>query len=333
MMFLCFRRLFLWTLFVISVIGIAAVLWLWHTAGKLTDEIRTPVPDYYQTWLQQPEKHGMQVQIIPCDNRQSYCLIALPDAKAALGNRGRVMRRQLQFMQVTLPRQGMAKGIMVLLHGRGSRKEFMLPIAERFVAAGFICVIPDLPAHGEHLLRRQYFAGTNDEAAFAERVLDDARQHLKQPELPAALWAMSLGGAFANRSVANNEKVWRSLVIVSSFDELNKVLRDKLDFLPDFLADNIHLLFLQILKWRQGFDVGKASPKQWAADITLPVLVVHGDQDTVIRQPHGKALFDAYKSNDKTWINVSGGNHHNVLITPMPLYATMGAWLLQHLSD
>lgn len=110
-------------------------------------------------------------------------------------------------------------------------------------------------------------------------------------------------------------------------------LWDKLHFLPDFLAQRTQSLFVQMVQWRTGFHVQNASPREWAKGITLPVLVVHGDQDRVIQQSRGRTLFHAYGSQDRTWISLSGDNHHNVLVTPVPLYATMGTWLLQHVSD
>lgn len=332
LMLLFFRKLLLLSVCFVIIVGLVLVIWLWQLAGTLTNEIRTPVPEYYQTWLNHPEQHGMKLQKIPCENGQSRCLIASPDAQSILGQRGIIMRQQLQSMHTLPPVHGTAKGLLVLLHGRGSRKEFMLPIAERFVAAGFICIIPDLPAHGEHLAKQQFFASKDSEAHFANKILNEARQYLNRPKLPAAIWAMSLGGVFANRSVAHNEQLWQGLVIVSSFDELDKVLRDKLNFLPHFLAEPIQSLFLQIIKWRVGFDVKESNPKFWAKTITLPVLLAHGDQDKVIQPSRGRALFNSYASKDKTWISVRGGNHHNVLITPMPLYATMGAWLLTHIK-
>lgn len=328
-----FRRLFVLGISLIAIIALALGIWLWQLAKTLTNEIRTPVPDYYQAWLNHPEQHGMKLQKIPCEDGQSRCLIASPDKDSILGQRGVIMRQQLQSMHTTPPPLGTAKGLLILLHGRGSRKEFMLPIAERFVAAGFICIMPDLPAHGEHLAPQQFFASSNSESHFAETILNEARQHLNHSKLPAAIWAMSLGGAFANRSITHNEELWQGLIIVSSFDELDKILQDKLHFLPHFLAKHIHALFLQMIEWRVGFDVKKSSPKQWVKTVTLPVLLVHGEQDNVIQLPRGKALFNAYASKDKTWISVRGGNHHNVLITPMPLYATMGAWLLAHIQN
>lgn len=328
-----FHRLCLFLFIPLSVVCILLFIWLWQTSATLTQEIRTPIPEHIQTWLQHPEQHGMQLQSIACGNGKSRCLIASPSPQIPLAKRGAIIRKQLNAMNTPLSPLGDVKGILVLLHGRGSRKEFMLAIAERFVAAGFICVMPDLPAHGEHKTPQQYFATTLEESHFAADVLATARQHLNQPDLPAALWAMSLGTAFANRSLAVDGQQWKAAVIISGFDDLNSILLDKLDFLPDFLARPVHWLFTRMLKWRFDFNSGEATPKDWAIKINHPLLLVHGDQDRVIYINRGQSLFSAYASQDKTWVNVPTANHHNILVTPMPLYATMATWLLQHLSN
>jgi hypothetical protein len=58
-------------------------------------------------------------------------------------------------------------------------------------------------------------------------------------------------------------------------------------------------------------------------------MVAHGTEDTAIAMERGRALFDAFRSREKRWVEVEGGTHGDVLITPMPLYATMASWFLE----
>ena len=46
----------------------------------------------------------------------------------------------------------------------------------------------------------------------------------------------------------------------------------------------------------------------------------------------GKQLYESFASPVKKWVKVAGGDHGNVLTTPMPLYATMTEWVLTHLG-
>lgn len=72
------------------------------------------------------------------------------------------------------------------------------------------------------------------------------------------------------------------------------------------------------------------APAQWAGEINTPVMVAHGTDDQLIPIKAGKRLFSSFRSTDKKWQDVPGGNHSNVLVTPMPLYAEMASWILSH---
>ncbi|MEE9352262.1 MAG: alpha/beta hydrolase [Thiotrichaceae bacterium] len=115
--------------------------------------------------------------------------------------------------------------MLVLLHGRNGRKEDLLPVAERFAAAGFRCVLPDLPAHGDHLQSPIQYATGASEKGFANRVLLDARGFLSNrnngkdiDDNNAGIWRMSLGGAYAIEAAASKPENWQAIIIVASFD-------------------------------------------------------------------------------------------------------------------
>jgi fermentation-respiration switch protein FrsA (DUF1100 family) len=50
----------------------------------------------------------------------------------------------------------------------------------------------------------------------------------------------------------------------------------------------------------------------------MPVLVAHGDADSLIPLAGGQRLFQAFGSADKQFVTVASGDHDNVLVTPMP---------------
>lgn len=58
---------------------------------------------------------------------------------------------------------------------------------------------------------------------------------------------------------------------------------------------------------------------QRAAKITCPVVVMHGDKDTLVKQDLGKKLFDAFPESSaggikKRWVNLSGIGHNDLMI-------------------
>ncbi|MGB0960652.1 MAG: alpha/beta hydrolase [Halocynthiibacter sp.] len=53
--------------------------------------------------------------------------------------------------------------------------------------------------------------------------------------------------------------------------------------------------------------------KSKIADVTVPLLILHGQKDKVIPIEHGRALFDAAMSKDKQFFDPRNGTHTNVL--------------------
>ena len=133
---------------VLLVIAAAAGLILW--AGyQIANPPRRALMEYHREYLANPTAHGMVIKNFTASDG-TPCLFCTPDPSRNLGDRGNKIRQQLSARGVTLKPAGQIIGTLVLLHGRTGRKEDYLPIAERLCASGFRCVIPDLPAHGDH---------------------------------------------------------------------------------------------------------------------------------------------------------------------------------------
>lgn len=255
-------------------------------------------------------------------------LLVRADAKAGPGKRGVVLRDQLIADGVDLPTYGEVKGLLVLLHGRNGRKEDLLPVAERFCAAGFACVVPDLPAHGESPIETVGFGVREFEERLAGRLADEARSLLGLGIVPEFLWGMSMGGSFAVHAAALEPERWERLVIVASFDRLSGVVGDSLGM----LSGPFQSLAERFIVMRGGVDVTQVNPVVLAEKITHPTLVIHGDEDELISLERGEALHQAF-GGEKDFMTVPGGNHENVLVTEAPVYAEMARFLLKALKE
>ncbi|MGB1254286.1 MAG: alpha/beta hydrolase [Thiolinea sp.] len=278
--------------------------------------------------LKNPAEFGLHIRQHQCLQGRVPCMLVEPDAAAGLGKRGRILREQLQARGVKLNPYGEVRATLLMLHGRNGRKEILLPVAERFVAAGFRCLIPDLPAHGESQAGRLSFGGSEAERRLPAQVLLEMKQHFALPDQPVALWGMSMGGAFAMSS-ARESRLWSGLIVVSSFASLDDVLLNYVPSHYDKYADGM-IGMLDIARWLQGKPtLSSIRPAKWAAEVDLPALLVHGDNDVYVPMSQGKRLFRALRSQRKQWITVPGGGHRNVLSTPMQLYAAMSEWLLR----
>jgi pimeloyl-ACP methyl ester carboxylesterase len=293
---------------------------------------RRALQNYHLERLQQPAAYGLKIQHYGCLQGNVPCLLVEPDALAGAGERARKFRGQLASKGVNVPAYGTVHGMVVLLHGRNMRKEDLLPVAERFVAAGFRCLIPDLPGHGESPLPVMAFGSSDFERSLPRKIVADVRKHFALPVEPTALWGMSMGGAFAVSAASESPKLWDALVVVSSFGALQPVMDRQVPARWKQAAQFIYPL-LDAAQWLRGRPtLSDMQPRRWATQVKIPALVVHGDRDAYIPVAQGRGLYDALASPHKRWLTVAGGGHANVLGTAMPLYAEMGAWLIAQLA-
>lgn len=280
---------------------------------------------YYADILASPEDYGIQLSHFPCAGGKTACLLLIPQATGEKNHRGNTLRQQLKKRGVTLPAPGHTDALLIMLHGKGSRKEELLNAALRYTAAGFSVVLPDLPNHGENQTALHYAAGAD--GALVNQIQAEIRQML--PDFPVYLWGISLGTAYANRAVFNRPQQFQGMIIVAGYDDLRRVLGGQIP-VPGLRA--FLLGYFRLLARGRGLDIGASVPARWAQHIDLPVLQLHGDRDKLIPFALGKQLYQAYRSQDKTWHTVIGAGHNDVFATPEPLFAYTVQWLRRHID-
>ena len=322
-------RLLIW----LVLIGIA--LWFvcaWLAAREIARPSRRSVQDYHHLILQAPAAHGITLATFTVSDG-TPALLCRPDPHGSLDQRGTLLRTQLQARGLPLPAIGSENGAtLVLLHGRRGRKEDNLPIAVRYAAAGFRCLLLDLPGHGDHPHPIATFGPA--EAALPRKALQEAATHFAFSPRPSGLWGMSMGGSVAIHATAEDPSAWDALIIVASFDQLAPVIRRQSSHLLGSTLGRPFFATLQPLFQAQtGITLDSIQPVALASRITCPTLIAHGDDDPLIPLPAARNLHDAITATEKSWINVGSGTHGNVLITAHPLYADMTAWFLTHLRS
>src|SRR6478672_12129318 len=157
---------------VLLILFTAAGLMYW-AGSEIASPTRRGIQDFHREFLSNPATHGLVIEKFTASDG-TPCLVCTPDSASNLGDRGVKIRQQLIARGLVLKRAGQIVGTLVLVHGRKGRKEDYLPIAERLCAAGFRCVIPDLPAHGDHPGTIATYGVR--EATLPARVLDEAAQ-------------------------------------------------------------------------------------------------------------------------------------------------------------
>ncbi len=197
---------------------------------------------------------------------------------------------------------------VVLLHGISACKEVEFERAQVLADAGYASLLLDLRAHGQS--EGEYctfgFHEKND-----LRVVADTLERLF-PTRPLAIWGASLGGAITLQTMAVDPR-YQFGIVESTFDEFNKVA---MEYGADwFFGLRSHWLTNRVLA-KSGrianFDPAGVKPVVSAAQITHPVLFIHGDKDARIPMWFGQRNYEACPAEGKRWYVVRGAGHNNL---------------------
>lgn len=327
MRFLLYRLLIL-TICVTS-IGFAVLCWL--ASSRLICPARRTLQDYHQEILANAREHGMQIggfTLSEGDSKGTPCLVCEPASEPGVATKGNTLRSQLVAQGVALKPWGEIIGNLVLLHGHTGRKEDHLPVAERLCAAGFRCILIDLPGHGDHPSRFASFGFR--EASLPTEVLDAAARQFHFEPCPAGIFGISQGGAIALQAGATDPRRWAAVAELSSFADLDGVIANQARRLFGPFQAPARLVVSHLVKWRAGYDPATIRPIDAAASLdSIPVLIGHGDADTFVPPDHARRIFEVVPSKAKRFLSISGAGHHTVLITAQPVYATIGRFFVE----
>ena len=297
---------------------------------EIASPARRDLMDYHREYLTELVAHGLFVESFTASDG-TPCLVCTPDSSGNLGDRGKKIRQQLTERGIKLGPSGTVLGTLVLVHGRKGRKEDYLPIAERLCAAGFRCVIPDLPAHGDHPATLTTYGVR--EAGLPARVLHETAEHFAFDSQPAGLLGMSMGGSVSVHAASLPDAPWKALVVISSFDSFPKVIEGQAS---QYIGSTLGPLWVSgtdlVYHWKSGIHLAEIQPHRHAATITIPTLIAHGTEDQVSSIRFGRSLLDSLPAGTpKKWIKVPGAGHDNVLITAYPIYADIAEWMLRNM--
>jgi len=278
---------------------------------------------YHFDWLEHPQKHGMKIEKHKSADNTPYLIVSL--SKNYKPSKRQILLEEQLEGQVFQKSQG----VLVLLHGKNGRKEDLLPVAERYISLGFTCILPDLPRHGESNVETLYYATTQKEQQYVDEVLDDASQYVKVDN-NLFIWGMSLGGAFAIQTVAHSKYHFKKMVLVATFERLDRVLGEKSsELFGSFVGGLLSASLEKSLSFFYNFNPSNSNSAKMAESIKIPLYQVHGEKDELISVEQGKTLFKSFASNEKTLFLDVEGNHHNILVTQHQFYKESGLFLLK----
>lgn len=319
-----------WRMFALLFITSAALVvgLLWRVASDIASPRRRALQDYHREYLSNPADHGMRVKQSSASDGTPY-LVCEPSDQ--VGKKGGILRTQLAGRGFRLADPGEVLGTLMLIHGRTARKEDFLPVAERMCAAGFRCVLPDMPGHGDHP-RKTATYGVN-EGTLPALILKDSAKQFGFPEDAVGLLGMSMGGSISVHSAAIPDAPWKALVVIASFDRLSSAVTCRSSSFVGPAAPFATSLLDRFYQQMTGIPFESIQPCRKASSVRIPVLVAHGTRDEVTPLSGGKELFQSFSaSHEKRWIEVPGATHNNVLVTDYPVYADVAEWMLRHVA-
>lgn len=318
----------------IGMLTAVAMLWaalVWWCAAEIAAPSRRAVEAPHLPYFDGTAGAGFTVEKFVSSDGMP-CLVCTPERVDGFSKRAGMIRRQLAEQGISLKPAGEIVGTVLILHGRSGIKENYLAVAERFCAVGLRCIIPDLPGHGSN--PEPFTTYGVLEAPMILRCYGEAAWKFGFAGQPSAILGQSMGGAEAIHTAALDDSPFGALVVVSTFDKLETVIRGQANsLLGPVIGSSVSGSAGQLYGWRTGVRVSEINSSEKARHIRIPTLVVHGDADRMVSTASGKSLFDSFPDNTKKrWLEVPGAEHNNVLVTDYPLYAAMAEWFIEHLN-
>jgi uncharacterized protein len=192
------------------------------------------------------------------------------------------------------------KGVVVYLHGIADNRSSAAGIVDRFVSRGFDLIAYDSRAHGasegEHCTYGYY------EKLDLRRVLDQVGAD------DVVLIGHSLGAAVALQTAAIDPRI-RAVVAAASYSDLRTIATERAPFI--FTPGSIAGAFKRA-EQDANFRVDEVSPVNAAANITVPVLLIHGEADRNTAPSHSQRIHAALRGPKKLLL-VPRAGHNDVL--------------------
>lgn len=304
---------------------------VWWCASEIAEPVRRPVSELSKEFFKESSQAGFTVEAFESTDGMP-CLVCTPKPMAAFSKKGEVIRGQLLEKEMVLAGSGEIIGTLLILHGRTGKKEDYLAVAERFCAVGLRCIIPDLPGHGAN--RERFTTYGVLEAPMVLKCYEEAAEKYGFAQKPSMMLGQSMGGAYAVQVAALEKSPFQSMVVVSSFDKLQTVVKgETTDLLGDVLGTAVSGSVEHVFAWKTGVKISEINTAKKAPGIRIPTLVIHGESDQTIPVTSGKRLYESFPADlKKQWLVVPEAGHNNILITDYPLYSTMAEWFLKHLK-
>lgn len=197
-----------------------------------------------------------------------------------------------------------SQGTVLLFHGYAGAKDSMLAEAKALHEMGFTTLLIDFRGSGDS-------TGNKTTVGYeeAEDVISTLQfaQNQKLPS-PIFLYGQSMGGAAVMRAVATADIQPDGIIIEAVFDEMLSTVENRFDAMgvPSFPAAQLLVFWGGVQSGFNGFD---HNPADYAEQITVPALMLHGENDPRATLEQGQRLFGRLASSDKKIVVFEDAKH------------------------
>jgi uncharacterized protein len=215
-----------------------------------------------------------------------------------------------------VPREENAKGTIIYLHGVGDCKVGGVEFARAMYQHGFNVFLYDSREHGESegYYCTYGFYEKHDLAAVITYL--SSKQDVAIGKI--GVFGTSMGAAVAIQTAAIDHRI-AAVVSEGSFSTLRTIFVDyqkRIVKLPWHFLRNIALVQSQKMA---NFKARMVAPVEDIKKVHVPILLVHGEKDTFIKNEYSRKLFEA-ANEPKELLIVPGAEHNNVWEIGGPMY-------------
>ena len=207
-----------------------------------------------------------------------------------------------------VPAERNAKGTIVHLHGVSESKIVGLPLAERLHKHGYHVFLYDSRRHGdsEGKFCTYGFYEKHDTSTLITRLQN--RKDLRLGRI--GLFGSSMGAAVAIQVAAADKRI-EAVIAESGFATLRTIFDDyqrRMIKLPWHYLRNMVIVRSERLAH---FKASSVSPMDSVKDVHVPIFIMHGTEDPLIRCSYSEQLYANTGDPKELWL-IEGADHSNM---------------------
>lgn len=274
------------------------------------------------SWRERASALAFGVRVRRPVNHRTPAAAGLPFSTEVLDARG-------SEVEVWLVRHEASRGVVVLCHGYAASKASLIPVAEEFYARGYSCLLVDFRGSGGS-------AGSTTSLGYHEAADVVAAVHraeaLTTPGQPVILFGTSMGAAAALRAIHAESVAPTALILEAPYNRLLDTVRNRFRLMgvPSFPSAELLVFWGGV---RGGIDGFAHDPADYAASVTCPTLILHGDQDQRVSVIEVREVFDNLSATSRKLVLLEGVGHESYVAACGPAWRAAVDEFLRSLGE